>query len=128
MKPHPAVTGLLLSLTLAGCAGLAGSFPTGGYQDIAAEEAAWRRVEPRLVGMPVERVEACAGQPQVTDPVPGQTVLTYRAEDLKNYCRVALGVIHGRISSVAADYAAPEFMWLRDGSNYCGRIFMGCTR
>jgi hypothetical protein len=128
VKPHPAVAGLLLALTLTGCAGLAGSFPTGGYQDIAAEEAAWRQVEKRLVGMPVERVEACAGQPQIVNPAPGQTVLTYHAEDLKNYCRVALGVIHGRISSVASDYSAPEFMWLRDGSNYCGRIFIGCAR
>ena len=34
----------------------------------------------------------------------------------------------GRLQSFTADYAAPEFLWLRDGSNYCGRIFQGCLR
>jgi hypothetical protein len=24
--------------------------------------------------------------------------------------------------------SAPEFFWLVDGSNYCGRIFKGCIR
>jgi hypothetical protein len=119
---------MLLAAALAGCAGLAGGFPTAGFQDIPAEEAAWRQVEPRLVGMSVVAVEACAGPPQALDAAPAQTVLVYRAQDLQNYCRVALGVMRGRISSVAADHAAPEYLWLRDGTNYCGRIFRGCAR
>jgi len=34
----------------------------------------------------------------------------------------------GRVLSFTADHAAPEFLYLRDGSNYCGRIFQGCLR
>jgi hypothetical protein len=120
---------LLTAGAAAGCAGFAaGGFPTAGFQDIASEEAAWRQVEPRLVGMPVTTVSACAGPPQATQAAPAQVILVYQAHDLRNYCRVALGVMHGRISSVAADYAAPEYMWLRDGTNYCGRIFQGCAK
>jgi hypothetical protein len=32
------------------------------------------------------------------------------------------------VVSIAADYAAPEYMWLRDGSYYCSRIFIGYAR
>jgi len=58
----------------------------------------------------------------------GRTVLVYRDQDLRNYCQVSLLARGGRIQSFTADHAAPEFLWLRDGSNYCGRIFQGCRR
>jgi len=41
---------------------------------------------------------------------------------------VALLVRGGRVAWYTADYAAPEFLWLRDGTNYCGRIFQSCLR
>jgi len=129
VRLRPVTSALLGALALAGCAGLAGSLPTGGYQEIAAEEAAWRQVEPRLVGMPQHSVEHCAGPPQTVAPAaPGQMLLTYRSQDLRNYCQVTLAIDDGRVSSVAADYQAPEFMWMRDGTNYCGRIFSGCLQ
>jgi len=118
-----------LSLLLASCAAFDTIAPTQGFATIPAEEAAWQRVEPRLVGMSRAAVEQCAGKPQRETPAgPGQTRLVYRAEDLNNYCEVTLAVSNGIVTSVAANYAAPEFMWLRDGSNYCGRVFIGCAR
>jgi len=125
---NPAATAPLLALALAGCAAFAGSMPINGFEDVAAEEAAWRQVEPHLVGMPQTAVEGCAGAPLSSAPgAAGQATLAYRAQDLRNYCQVTLAVADGRVVSVAADYRAPEFMWLRDGSNYCGRIFRRCV-
>src|SRR6266851_2753725 len=85
---------------LFGCAGLVDEVST-----IPAEEAAWQALMPRLAGMPAAEVERCAGPPRGVIPAPG-----------------------GRVLSFAADYAAPEFLGLRDGSNYCGRIFQSCLR
>jgi uncharacterized protein YqfB (UPF0267 family) len=119
----------LAAALTAGCAGFADTIPTGGYGSIAAEEAAWRQVQPRLAGMSRAGVEQCAGRPlSETRGGPGQATLVYRAEDHRNYCQVELAVRDGTVASVAADHAAPEYMWLRDGSNYCGRIFIGCAR
>ena len=80
------------------------------------------------MGMPAAAIEQCAGPPRGISPTPGATTLLYRAQDLKNYCQVALLVRDGRVLSFTADYAAPEFLYLRDGSNYCGRIFRQCLR
>ena len=82
-----------------------------------------------LVGRLVAAIEQCAGPPHGIAPGPaGGTVLVYRAQDLKNYCQVSLVAQGGRVVSFTADHAAPEFLYLRDGSNYCGRIFQGCLR
>jgi len=111
-------------LLLAGCAG-----PVAEVTTIPAEEAAWQAMAPRLPGMPVAALEACAGPPRDVAPAPaGGRVLTYRAQDLRNYCQVSLLARGGRVASFTADYAAPEFLYLRDGSNYCGRIFQQCLR
>jgi hypothetical protein len=129
VRRHLPYLAALLPLWLCGCAAIADVAPTKGFANIPAEEAAWRQVEPRLVGMSRIWVENCAGPPlSEVDPTPQQTTLIYRSQDLKNYCQVALGIINGRISSVSADYSAPEYAWLRSGTNYCGRIFMGCAR
>lgn len=111
------------ALLLGGCAG-----PVAEVTTIPAEEAAWRAMAPRLPGMPVGEIEQCAGPPRGISLAPGATTLLYRAQDLKNYCQVTLLVQNGRVLSVTADYAAPEFLYLRDGSNYCGRIFQQCLR
>jgi hypothetical protein len=58
----------------------------------------------------------------------GGAALVYYTQDLKNYCRVTLFVQNGRVASFTADHAAPEFFGLRDGSNYCGRMFQACLR
>jgi hypothetical protein len=109
---------------LGGCAG-----PVAEVTTIPYEEAVWQAMAPRLPGMPVAVLEACAGPPRSTAPgATGDTVLVYRAQDLKNYCQVSLLAQGGRVASVKADYAAPEFLYLRDGSNYCGRIFQQCLR
>jgi hypothetical protein len=111
-------------LLSAGCAG-----PVAEVTTIPAEEAAWQIIAPRLRGMPVAAVEQCAGPPRAVAPAPGSgTVLLYRAQDLKNYCQVSLLAQDGRVVSFTADHAAPEFLYLRDGSNYCGRIFQQCLR
>jgi hypothetical protein len=129
MKIHLGHLAGLLAFLLCGCAAVADVAPTQGYASLPAEETVWRQLEPQLVGKSRIWVENCAGPPKnVTDAPPGRTILIYRSEDLKNYCQVALGVVHDRISSVSADYSAPEFLWLRDGTNYCGRIFAGCAR
>ena len=115
--------GALLVL-LPGCAG-----PVAEVATIPNEEAAWQAMSPRLPGMPVAAVEQCAGPPRGATPGPaGGTVLVYRAQDLKNYCEVSLIAQGGRVMSFTADHAAPEFLHLRDGSNYCGRIFQRCLR
>ena len=110
-------------MLLLGCAG-----PVAELTTIPAEEAAWQAMAPRLAGMPAAEIERCAGPPRGTMPAPGGAVLVYRDQDLKNYCQVSLLVRSGRVQSFTADHAAPEFLYLRDGSNYCGRIFQGCLR
>ena len=115
--------GAILPLLL-GCAGLVDEVST-----LPAEEAAWQAIRPRLGGMPVAEIEHCAGPPRSVVAAPGGgATLIYRAQDLKNYCEVRLLARGGRVLSFTADYAAPEFLGLRDGSNYCGRIFQGCPR
>jgi hypothetical protein len=127
VRRHSRATGLLLALTMTGCAAV--MVPTAGFESISAEEAAWRQIEPQLVGMPKSTVEHCAGPPVSSAPAPaGATALVYRAQDLRNYCQVTLTVSNGRVVSVAAEHSAPEYMWLHDGSNYCGQIFLGCPR
>jgi hypothetical protein len=112
------------ALLLCGCTG-----PVDEVTTIPQEEAAWRAIAPRLPGMPVAAVEQCAGPPRGVAPAPaGGAVILYRAQDLKNYCQVSLLAGGGRVLSFTADYAAPEFLYLRDGSNYCGRIFRQCLR
>jgi hypothetical protein len=110
-------------MLLLGCAG-----PVAELSTIPAEEAAWRAMAPRLAGMPVGEIERCAGPPRGVMTAPGGTVLVYRNQDLENYCQVSLLVRYGLVLSFTAEYAAPEFLYLRDGSNYCGRIFQGCLR
>lgn len=110
-------------MLLLGCAG-----PVAELSTIPAEEAAWQAIAPRLADIPVAEIERCAGPPRGAMPTPGGTVLVYRDQDLRNYCQVSLLARGGRIQSFTADHAAPEFLWLRDGSNYCGRIFQGCRR
>ena len=112
-----------LMMLLPGCAG-----PVAELSTIPAEEAAWHAMAPRLAGMPAAEIEGCAGPPRGVTAAPGGNVLVYRDQDLKNYCQVSLLVRAGRILSVTAEHAAPEFLYLRDGSNYCGRIFQGCLR
>jgi hypothetical protein len=110
-------------LLLLGCAG-----PVAEVTTIPAEEAAWRAIAPRLPGMPAGEISQCAGPPRFVSPAPGGTALLYRSQDLKNYCQVALLVRDGRVLAFTAEHAAPEFLYLRDGSNYCGRIFQHCLR
>ena len=111
-------------LISAGCAG-----PVAEVSTIPSEEVAWQAIAPRLPGMPVATLEQCAGPPRGVAPGPaGGSVLVYRAQDLKNYCQVSLLARDGRVLSFTADHAAPEFLYLRDGSNYCGRIFQQCLR
>ena len=111
-------------MLLLGCAG-----PVAELSTIPAEEAAWQAIMPRLPGMPVAEIEHCAGPPRGVTAAPGGgATLIYRAQDLKNYCEVRLLARGGRVVSFAADYAAPEFLGLRDGANYCGRIFQQCLR
>jgi hypothetical protein len=117
-----AVLGAVLPLLLS-CAG-----PVAEVSTIPAEEEAWQAISPRLVGMPAVEIERCAGPPRRVLAAPGGATLIYRSQDLKNYCEVSLLVRGGRVASYTADYAAPEFLWLRDGSNYCGRIFQQCLR
>jgi hypothetical protein len=117
-----ALIGAQLALLL-GCAG-----PVAELSTIPAEEAAWRAMAPRLAGMSAAEIEHCAGPPRAAIPGPAGAVLVYRNQDLKNYCQVSLLVRDGRILSFTAEHAAPEFLYLRDGSNYCGRIFQQCLR
>ena len=119
---RPVLIGAQLALLL-GCAG-----PVAEFSTIPAEEAAWQAMAPRLAGMPAVAIEHCAGPPRAAIPGPGGSVLVYRDQDLKNYCQVSLLVRDGRILSFTVEQAAPEFLYLRDGSNYCGRIFQQCLR
>jgi hypothetical protein len=117
-----ALIGAQLVLLL-GCAG-----PVAEVSTIPAEEEAWQAIAPRLAGMPAAAIEHCAGPPRATIPGRAGTVLVYRDQDLKNYCQVSLLVRDGGVLSFTAEHAAPEFLYLRDGSNYCGRIFQQCLR
>jgi hypothetical protein len=108
-----------LALSLAGCA---------GYDTIRPEEALWTKMEPRLVGMPEARLRQCAGPPLGSEEAGSRVAtLRYRASDLTNYCEVALTLRDGTVVSFSADHSAPEFAFLVDGSNYCGRIFAKCA-
>ena len=119
---RPAVIGAQLALLL-GCAG-----PVAEFSTIPAEEAAWQAMAPRLAGMPAAAIEHCAGPPRAATPGPAGTVLVYRDQDLKNYCQVSLSVRDGRVLSFTAEHTAPEFLYLRDGTIYCVRIFQQCLR
>jgi len=111
-------------LLLAGCGG-----PVNEFVTIPEEEAAWRAAAPRLVGMPLAAIENCAGAPLGEAPAqPGFSAAVYRNQDLKNYCEVRLYIRDGRVAGYTADFDAPEYLWLHDGSNYCGRIFRSCMR
>lgn len=113
-----------VALLAVGCAG-----PYAELVTTPDEEAAWRQVAATLPGTPVAAVEQCAGPPRsAASAGPGTTALVYFTQDLKNYCRVTLFAQNGRVASFAADHAAPEFLGLRDGSNYCGRMFLACRR
>jgi hypothetical protein len=98
-----------------------------GFDKIPLQEAAWRRVQPELAGMSESQLWQCAGPPlrrQAT--AAGGARLIYRYADLDNYCQVSLVLDRGKVRSFTADHSAPDFFWLRDGSNYCGQIFSGC--
>jgi hypothetical protein len=100
-----------------------------GFDKVPLQEAAWRRVEPELTGMSERQLWQCAGPPlreQAT--APGTSRMIYRYADLNNYCEVSLDLDRGKVRSFTADHSAPDFFWLRDGSNYCGEIFSGCIR
>jgi hypothetical protein len=100
-----------------------------GFDSVALQEAAWRRVEPDLVGMSQSQLWQCAGPPFREETArPGASTMIYRYADLDNYCKVSLVLDGGRVRSFTADHSAPDFFWLRDGSNYCGQIFAGCIR
>jgi hypothetical protein len=100
-----------------------------GYDAIPTQEADWRRVQPELVGMSSTQLWRCAGPPLREEMGPsGGAMMVYRYADLKNYCEVKLVLEGGKVRSFSAQHAAPEFLWLVDGSNYCGRIFEGCIR
>lgn len=115
---------VFVTVLAAGCAG-----PYAELVTTPDEEAAWRQVAASLPGTPAAVIEACAGLPHSAAPAaPGTTALTYSTQDLTNYCRVTLFVQNGRVASFTADHAAPEFFGLRDGSNYCGRLFQACLR
>src|SRR4051812_15161079 len=115
---------VFVAVLATGCAG-----PYAEVVTTPAEEAAWRQVAATLPGTPVVAIERCAGPPRSIAPAaPGRAGLGYYTQDLKNYCRVTLFVQNGRVASFGADHAAPEFFGLRDGSNYCGRMFQACLR
>ena len=98
-----------------------------GYDQVPGQEAAWREVAPELAGISSAELWHCAGPPWSEAETPrGAARMVYRYADLKNYCEVALTLDRGRVRSYAANYSAPEFLWLRPGYNYCGQIFEGC--
>lgn len=114
-------------VTALGLGLLAGS--CRGYDTVPQQEAAWRRVEPELAGMSSAELWRCAGPPLREGVASsGAPTMVYRYADLENYCEVTFVLDRGRVRSFAADHSAPEFLWLRDGSNYCGRLFEGCIR
>jgi hypothetical protein len=100
-----------------------------GYDTIPIQEADWQRIQPELVGMPSARLWRCAGPPlREEEGSSGEATMVYRHADLTNYCEVKLVLAGGKVRAFSAEHAAPEFLWLLDGSNYCGRIFEDCIR
>jgi hypothetical protein len=122
--------GLRARVAVAAIAGLALALLTScrGYDTIPLQEAAWKRVEPNLAGMSSEQLWRCAGPPLREQSIDARRVrMIYRYADLKNFCEVILDLEDGKVRAVSADHSAPEFLWLRDGSNYCGRVFEDCS-
>ena len=77
----------------------------------------------------VRRIMALRRPPLREETSPsGVSKIIYRYADLKNFCQVTLILERGKVRDFSADHSAPEFFWLVDGSNYCGRIFKGCIR
>ena len=104
------------------------TFSCRGYDTIPLEEAEWRRVQPELAGMSAAQIRRCAGPPLREATAPrGAVTMVYRYADLKNYCEVTLLLQDGKVRSFSTEYSAPEFLWLLDGANYCGRIFANCS-
>jgi len=100
-----------------------------GYDTVPIQEADWQRIQPELVGMSSARLWRCAGPPlREEGGSSGEMTMVYRYADLTNYCEVKLVLANEKVSAFSAEHAAPEFLWLLDGSNYCGRIFEGCIR
>jgi hypothetical protein len=123
-RRRPANFRAVISLALAAVAG-----SCRGYDTIPIQEADWQRVQPELVGMSSDRLWRCAGPPtREGTAASGAATMVYRYADLKNYCEVTLVLEDGKVRSFSADHSAPEFLWLADGSNYCGRIFRDCIR
>jgi hypothetical protein len=113
---------IIISLGLAVAA-----FSCRGYDTIPIQEAHWRRIEPELVGMSSAELWRCAGPPlREGTASSGASTMIYRYADLKNYCEVTLFLDGGKVRAFSSDHSAPEFLWLLDGSNYCGRIFEDC--
>jgi hypothetical protein len=104
------------------------TFSCRGYDTIPLQEAEWRRVHPELAGMSAAQLWRCAGPPLREATAPHSAVtMVYRYADLKNYCEVTLLLQDGKVRSFSTDQSAPEFLWLLDGTNYCGRIFADCS-
>jgi hypothetical protein len=100
-----------------------------GFDTILPDELIWREIAPKLPGTPIAAIQQCTLAPKRQVPVaPGVTAVVYRAEDLHNYCEVSLYVRDGRVVSYSANYDAFEYLYLRDGTNYCGQIFRACAR
>ena len=115
---------MITSLALAAVA-----FSCRGYDTIPAQEADWKLIQPMLTGMSSAKLWRCAGPPLREETSPsGASTMIYRYADLENYCQVTLVLEGGKVHDFSADHSAPEFLWLLDGSNYCGRIFEGCIR
>src|SRR4051794_26335648 len=95
----------------------AAAFSCRGYDTIPIQEADWQRIQPQLVGMSAAELWRCAGPPWREDAAPsGLSTMIYRYTDLRNYCEVTLVLEGGKVRSFSADHAAPEFLWLLDGS------------
>jgi hypothetical protein len=110
----------LIAALVAGCR---------GFDTIIPDELLWREVAPKLPGTSIAAIEQCTLAPvRQMSVVPGVTAVVYRAADLHNYCEVTLYVRDGRIETYKADYNAFEYLYLRDGTNYCGQIFRSCVR
>ena len=100
-----------------------------GFNTILPDEAIWREIAPKLPGTPIATIEQCTLAPQRQVSVaPGITAFVYRAQDLHNYCEVSLYVRDGRIVTYSANYDSLEYLYLLDGTNYCGQIFRACVR
>ena len=119
-RPVPVTISLGLAVVVLSCR---------GYDTIPAQEADWNLIQPELTGMSSAELWRCAGPPLREETSPsGVSAIIYRYADLKNFCQVTLVLERGKVRDFSADHSAPEFFWLVDGSNYCGRIFKGCIR